>query len=50
MKYDPKRVQTLMGHSTIAMTLDTYTHLWKAAEDDDSEAVRKVEKALRLVA
>jgi len=27
--YNPKRVQALMEHSTIAMTLDTYTHLWQ---------------------
>lgn len=31
----PKRVQALMGHSTIAMTLDTYTHLWGEHAHDE---------------
>lgn len=26
---NPKQVQELLGHSTIAMTMDTYGHLWK---------------------
>jgi hypothetical protein len=29
--WSPKRVQVLLGHSTIAMTLDTYTHLFPTA-------------------
>jgi integrase len=29
-----KRVQYLMGHSTIAMTLDTYGHLFPATDDE----------------
>jgi integrase len=45
--YNPKRVQALMGHSTIAMTLDTYTHLWKD-HDHDAEAIAKLQA--RLVA
>jgi integrase len=32
--FSPKRVQALMGHSTIQMTFDTYGHLFAAAEDD----------------
>jgi integrase len=32
--FQPKRVQQILGHSTIGMTLDTYTHLWPAPEDD----------------
>jgi integrase len=32
----PKRVQEIMGHSTISMTLDTYTHLYPAPEDDQA--------------
>jgi integrase len=32
--FSPKRVQTLMGHSTIQMTFDTYGHLFPAADDD----------------
>ena len=30
----PKRVQALMGHSTIKLTLDTYGHLWPDTADD----------------
>jgi integrase len=32
--FSPKRVQALMGHSTIQMTFDVYSHLWPAADDD----------------
>ena len=32
--FTPKRVQALMGHSTIQMTFDTYGHLFPAPEDD----------------
>jgi integrase len=32
--FSPKRIQALMGHSTIQMTFDTYGHLFPAAEDD----------------
>ena len=32
--FSPKRVQALMGHSSIGMTFDTYGHLWPSAEDD----------------
>jgi len=32
--FSPKRVQVLMGHSTIQMTFDTYGHLFPAADDD----------------
>jgi len=30
----PKRVQALMGHSTIQLTFDVYSHLWSSADDD----------------
>lgn len=30
----PKRVQALLGHSTIQMTFDTYGHLFPSPEDD----------------
>ena len=33
--YNPKRVQTLMGHSTIQMVLNVYAHLFKSDEADD---------------
>jgi integrase len=32
--FSAKRVQALMGHSTIQMTFDTYGHLFPAPEDD----------------
>jgi integrase len=32
--FTPKRIQALLGHSTIAMTFDTYGHLFPAPEDD----------------
>jgi integrase len=32
--FSPKRIQALMGHSTIQMTFDTYGHLFPAPEDD----------------
>ena len=32
----PKRVQALMGHSTIGMTFDTYGHLFPAPETDQA--------------
>jgi integrase len=35
---NPKRIQTLMGHSTIQMTFDTYGHLFKDAEADQKAA------------
>jgi len=33
--FNPKRVQTLMGHSTIQMTLNVYAHLFKPDQADD---------------
>ena len=33
LELPPKTVQTWMGHSTIAMTLDVYSHLWPASGD-----------------
>lgn len=40
----PKRVQALMGHSTIQMTFDTYGHLFP--HDDDQEAMRQLQARL----
>jgi integrase len=39
----PKRVQYLMGHSTIALTFDIYGHLWKS---DQTEAASTIEQRL----
>ena len=38
--YNPKRVQALMGHSTIQMTFDTYGHLFPAPQDDQTAMSR----------
>jgi len=44
----PKVVQEMLGHSTIATTMDTYSHVMPTMHDD---AVRKLDEVLeRLVA
>ena len=35
--FSPKRVQTLLGHSSIQMTFDTYGHLFPSLEDDHAK-------------
>ncbi|QZP08185.1 site-specific integrase [Caenibius sp. WL] len=35
---NPKRIQTLMGHSSIQVTFDTYGHLFEQAQKDAEEA------------
>lgn len=34
----PKKVQELVGHATLKMTMDTYGHLWRDEEEDDAIA------------
>jgi integrase len=36
---NPKRLQALMGHASIQLTMDTYGHLWKDEEADRKEAM-----------
>jgi integrase len=43
--WSPKRVQTVMGHSSIQMTFDLYGHLFEDAEGDQ-EAMKKIEAAI----
>jgi len=43
--FGPKRVQALMGHSSITMTFDRYGHLFPN-EADDAEAMRQVQARL----
>jgi integrase len=43
--WSPKKVQTIMGHSTIQVTFDTYGHLWPNLEDDRS-ALAQIEARL----
>lgn len=42
---NPKRVQTVMGHSSITVTYDTYGHLF-ADDDADQRAMRTIEERL----
>ena len=35
--FPPKRVQKLMGHSSITVTFDTYGHLFPVSDDDRSK-------------
>ena len=44
-KLSPKRVQALMGHSSITVTFDTYGHLFEDA-DADQRAVSEIEARL----
>ncbi|MGR4866049.1 tyrosine-type recombinase/integrase [Caulobacter sp. LARHSG274] len=41
----PKKVQELLGHSTLAMTMDLYGHLWKD-KDEDADLARRSEAAI----
>jgi integrase len=44
-RVNPKRVQYLMGHSSITVTFDTYGHLFEQSEKD-SDTSTAIEKAL----
>ena len=35
--FSPKRLQALLGHSSIQMTFDTYGHLFPSLEDDHAK-------------
>jgi integrase len=43
--WTPKRVQTVMGHSSIQMTFDLYGHLFEDRESD-REAMKRLEAAI----
>jgi integrase len=43
--FAPKRVQTLMGHSTIQVTFDTYGHLFPS-QDGDQAAMKQLQARL----
>jgi integrase len=43
--WTPKRVQTVMGHSSITMTYDLYGHLFENKQDD-REAMQRLEAAI----
>jgi integrase len=42
----PKAVQQLLGHSSIVMTMDTYGHLFPAADEDTHKRLAIAESAL----
>lgn len=43
--WTPKRLQTVMGHSSVTMTFDLYGHLYENV-DDDREVMKKIEAAI----
>lgn len=45
--WSPKKLQSVMGHSTIQMTFHTYGHLWPSLEDDKA-ALAQIEARLGL--
>jgi integrase len=45
--FTPKRIQTLLGHSSIQMTFDTYGHLFKNPDDDLGRLAELEERLLR---
>jgi integrase len=47
MGWLPKKVQTVMGHSTIQVTYDVYGHLWPSPEDDRA-AMAQIEARLGI--
>jgi integrase len=44
LRWTPKRIQVVMGHSGIAMTFDRYGHLFETT--DDTEALKRLEAAV----
>lgn len=38
--FSPKRLQTMLGHSSVTMTFDTYGHLFPSLEDDHEKLAR----------
>lgn len=48
LKWTPKQIQVVMGHSSIQMTFDLYGHLFGDVEAS-SDAMAKMERAVRAV-
>ena len=46
LKWTPKRLQTVMGHSSVTMTFDLYGHLFGDIEADKAD-MAKIEAAVR---
>jgi integrase len=47
--FQPKKVQALLGHSSIQMTFDTYGHLFSNLDDDHARLADIEQKLLRAV-
>jgi integrase len=47
LNWTPKRLQTVMGHSSISMTFDLYGHLFEDVEKDRAD-MAKIEAAVRI--
>ena len=45
LRWQPKQLQAVMGHSSIQMTYNTYGHLF-ASPGDDKEGLRRLEAAI----
>ena len=41
LKWSPKRIQTVMGHSSVRMTFDLYGHLFDDIEKDRADMLSK---------
>jgi integrase len=48
--FGPKRVQALLGHATIQMTLDVYSHLFPPDQSDDRERFARAEASVLAAA
>lgn len=46
LKWSPKRIQTVMGHSSVQMTFDLYGHLFDDIEKDCAD-MATIEAAIR---
>jgi integrase len=44
LQWSPKRIQTVMGHSSITMTFDRYGHMFETK--DDEAAMKRLEAAI----
>jgi integrase len=48
--FNPKRVQTLLGHSTIQVTLNIYSHLFPPDEQEDQTRFANMEASVLMAA
>ena len=48
--FNPKRLQTLLGHASIQLTLDVYAHLFPPEQDDDRERFASAQASVLMAA